>query len=81
MGGCVGEMYALKAFKAYKDLANGELAPAREEPTAVPNNAWRHHGFCTSSAARRERRIRHVKSNGVPVLPRFSRLPRAARRG
>jgi hypothetical protein len=33
MGGCVGEMYALKAFKAYKDLANGEPAPAREEPS------------------------------------------------
>jgi len=48
---------------------------------AVPNNALRHHGFCTSSAARRERRIRHVKSNCVLVLPRFSRLPRAARRG
>jgi len=26
MGGCVGEMWALKAFKAYKDLANGEPA-------------------------------------------------------
>jgi hypothetical protein len=28
MGGCVGEMWALKAFKAYKDLANGEPATA-----------------------------------------------------
>lgn len=28
MGGCVGEMWALKAFKAYKDLAEGE-APSR----------------------------------------------------
>jgi hypothetical protein len=35
MGGCVGEMYALKAFKAYKDLANGEPAPAREEPSLL----------------------------------------------
>ena len=34
MGGCVGEMWALKAFKAYKDLANGEPATstATEEP-------------------------------------------------
>ncbi|WOJ91725.1 carboxymuconolactone decarboxylase family protein (plasmid) [Methylocapsa polymorpha] len=31
MGGCVGEMWALKAFKAYKDLANGEPAPAADE--------------------------------------------------
>jgi AhpD family alkylhydroperoxidase len=28
MGGCVGEMWALKAFKAYKDLANAEPAAA-----------------------------------------------------
>jgi hypothetical protein len=35
MGGCVGEMWALKAFKAYKDLANGEpaTATATEEPS------------------------------------------------
>ena len=32
MGGCVGEMWALKAFKAYKDLANVEPATATEEP-------------------------------------------------
>jgi nucleoside-diphosphate-sugar epimerase len=34
MGGCVGEMWALKAFKAYKDLANGEPATSTvtEEP-------------------------------------------------
>ncbi|CAB3740571.1 hypothetical protein LMG22037_06396 [Paraburkholderia phenoliruptrix] len=30
MGGCVGEMWALKAFKAYKDLSNGEAAPVLE---------------------------------------------------
>lgn len=30
MGGCVGEMWALKAFKAYKDLANGEPATSAE---------------------------------------------------
>jgi len=33
MGGCVGEMWALKAFKAYKELANGETATATEEPS------------------------------------------------
>jgi len=33
MGGCVGEMWALKAFKAYKDLSNGEVAPETEEPS------------------------------------------------
>ena len=27
MGGCVGEMWALKAFKAYKEFVNGEGAP------------------------------------------------------
>jgi AhpD family alkylhydroperoxidase len=34
MGGCVGEMWALKAFKAYKDLANDEPATSTvtEEP-------------------------------------------------
>ncbi len=33
MGGCVGEMWALKAFKAYKDLANGQPARvADQEP-------------------------------------------------
>ncbi len=26
MGGCVGEMWAMKAFKAYKDLAAGDSA-------------------------------------------------------
>ncbi len=31
MGGCVGEMWALKAFKAYKDLANGEETTVKEE--------------------------------------------------
>ena len=25
MGGCVGEMWALKAYKAYKDIASGNL--------------------------------------------------------
>ncbi len=32
MGGCVGEMWALKAFKAYKDVTSGEVAP-ESEPT------------------------------------------------
>ncbi|MDE1900993.1 MAG: carboxymuconolactone decarboxylase family protein [Alphaproteobacteria bacterium] len=27
MGGCVGEMWALKAFKAYKDFVSGQSAP------------------------------------------------------
>ena len=31
MGGCVGEMWALKAFKAYKDLMNGETTKATQE--------------------------------------------------
>ncbi len=30
MGGCVGEMWALKAFKAYKDIIAGAVAPAPE---------------------------------------------------
>ena len=30
MGGCVGEMWALKAFKAYKDLADGDPTVAGE---------------------------------------------------
>ena len=38
MGGCVGEMWALKAFKAYKDLANGEPAPATEEPSCCSSH-------------------------------------------
>jgi AhpD family alkylhydroperoxidase len=35
MGGCVGEMWALKAFQAYKDLTLGEAAAA-EEPGCCP---------------------------------------------
>jgi len=35
MGGCVGEMWALKAFKAYKDVTQGGAAPA-EEPSCCP---------------------------------------------
>ena len=31
MGGCVGEMWALKAFKAYKEVAGGQANA--EEPT------------------------------------------------
>jgi AhpD family alkylhydroperoxidase len=31
MGGCVGEMWALKAFKAYKDLASGETATEADQ--------------------------------------------------
>ena len=31
MGGCVGEMWALKAFKAYKDLGNDEPTAQAEE--------------------------------------------------
>ncbi|ABF12852.1 carboxymuconolactone decarboxylase family protein [Cupriavidus metallidurans] len=30
MGGCVGEMWALKAFKAYKDFTSGEAVPETE---------------------------------------------------
>jgi AhpD family alkylhydroperoxidase len=30
MGGCVGEMWALKAFKAYKDLTSGQAAMQTE---------------------------------------------------
>lgn len=30
MGGCVGEMWALKAFKAYKEFVSGEAAPEAE---------------------------------------------------
>lgn len=30
MGGCVGEMWALKAFKAYHDFASGQNEPATE---------------------------------------------------
>lgn len=32
MGGCVGEMWALKAFKAYRDLGNGQ-ASVQTEPS------------------------------------------------
>lgn len=35
MGGCVGEMWAVKAFKAYKDFTLGDAAPAAE-PTCCP---------------------------------------------
>jgi AhpD family alkylhydroperoxidase len=38
MGGCVGEMWALKAFKAYKDLAKGEPPPATEEPSCCSSH-------------------------------------------
>jgi AhpD family alkylhydroperoxidase len=37
MGGCVGEMWALKAFKAYKDLAEGK-PEAAEEPSCCPSH-------------------------------------------
>jgi alkylhydroperoxidase/carboxymuconolactone decarboxylase family protein YurZ len=30
MGSCVGEMWALKAFKAYADLSDGEATPEAE---------------------------------------------------
>lgn len=30
MGGCVGEMWALKAFKAYKEFVSGESTPEAE---------------------------------------------------
>ncbi|MBV5292942.1 MAG: carboxymuconolactone decarboxylase family protein [Curvibacter lanceolatus] len=30
MGGCVGEMWALKAFKAYKEFVSGQAAPETE---------------------------------------------------
>jgi alkylhydroperoxidase/carboxymuconolactone decarboxylase family protein YurZ len=35
MGGCVGEMWALKAFKAYKDAIAGDTAPVAE-PSCCP---------------------------------------------
>src|SRR5262249_18607802 len=38
MGGCVGEMWALKAFKAYKDLANGESASTPEEASCCSSH-------------------------------------------
>jgi AhpD family alkylhydroperoxidase len=38
MGGCVGEMWALKAFKSYKDLAHGETATATEEPNCCSSH-------------------------------------------
>ncbi|WP_051952633.1 carboxymuconolactone decarboxylase family protein [Methylocapsa aurea] len=38
MGGCVGEMWALKAFKAYKDIKRGATAAATEEPTCCPSH-------------------------------------------
>lgn len=31
MGGCVGEMWALKAFKAYKEFTTGEKIPNNSE--------------------------------------------------
>lgn len=42
MGGCVGEMWALKAFKAYKDHAS----PAGAPPAASPDA-----GACCASSA------------------------------
>jgi len=33
MGGCVGEMWALKAFEASKDLAGDKPTTATEEPS------------------------------------------------
>jgi AhpD family alkylhydroperoxidase len=36
MGGCVGEMWALKAFEAYKDIELGAAAPAAE-PSCCPS--------------------------------------------
>lgn len=36
MGGCVGEMYALKAFKAYKEVA--EDSPAAEETSCCSSH-------------------------------------------
>jgi AhpD family alkylhydroperoxidase len=39
MGGCVGEMWALKVFKAYKDLATGDpAATAKEEPSCCSSH-------------------------------------------
>jgi len=38
MGGCVGEMWALKAFKAYKDLAGDKPTTATEEPTCCSSH-------------------------------------------
>jgi AhpD family alkylhydroperoxidase len=35
MGGCVGEMWALKAFKTYKDVSRGEAVPAAD-PACCP---------------------------------------------
>ncbi len=35
MGGCVGEMWALKAFKAYKEYAGGQVAEAPEPSCCV----------------------------------------------
>jgi AhpD family alkylhydroperoxidase len=38
MGGCVGEMWALKAFKAYKDLGNGETTPHAEHASCCSSD-------------------------------------------
>ncbi|WP_266170114.1 carboxymuconolactone decarboxylase family protein [Dyella subtropica] len=37
MGGCVGEMWALKAYKAYKDFTGGEAAPQTEPSCCSPS--------------------------------------------
>lgn len=33
MGGCVGEMWALKAYKAFKDRLSGIISSSSEEPS------------------------------------------------
>lgn len=35
MGGCVGEMWAIKAFKAYKEAASGNSIPTEEPSCCV----------------------------------------------
>ena len=35
MGGCVGEMWAIKAFKAYKEAASGDSTPTEEPSCCV----------------------------------------------
>ena len=39
MGGCVGEMWALKAFKAYKDLGNGETTTQAGEASCCSSHS------------------------------------------
>jgi len=39
MGGCAGEMWALKAFKSYKDLGNGETTTQDEEASCCSSHS------------------------------------------